>query len=416
MSSADDQPRKEMFPHTPPDETKDSVEHGCEPQLARRPLGRPLIAGGVALFCFCVMVTFLMPAMQNARESGRRAVCANNIRNLGLAMASYETSRGAYPGYRDTISVNSTLNVGGVQTNKVPVSWLILLYPNLERARPYSTGVYYAWKHLEGVDIPAEGPIRYKFPKLDTDFGGRELFICPSDPQSLRSPGYEQPLSYVVNSGLQDVPATATPPGDWPENGVFVSRWEMPTAPDTPPLLMASTSADSVSNGDGVSLTVMLTENIEARSYSDVFLHVGQPADRGSPVRPVSEQMTCFVWFPQDPLPTDRQQMQINGTPSGPSPEKAGENPSPGVAHDITYARPSSNHPGGANFVFCDAHTQFISDNIDYLVYCLLMTSHGAKARVPGTGARFQSSGTSPFNSTKLDPDMIWQRAEVVGQ
>src|SRR5262245_53613451 len=90
-----------------------------------------------------MLMSLLLPAVQNAREAGRRAVCLNNIRNLGVAMASYETSRRAYPGYRDTLTINSTITINGVSTNKAPVNWLILLLPNLERP-----DLYRNWKNM----------------------------------------------------------------------------------------------------------------------------------------------------------------------------------------------------------------------------------------------------------------------------
>ena len=51
--------------------------------------------------------------------------------------------------------------------------------------------------------------------------------------------------------------------------------------------------------------------------------------------------------------------------------------------HDIRYARPSSYHPGGVIAAFCDGHTQFISDEIDYIVYQHLMTPDDKGAELP---------------------------------
>jgi prepilin-type processing-associated H-X9-DG protein len=363
---------------------KDADAQVNQPQCMRRDWGTIAVRAGIILLCICVVAP-LVPLVNEARENGRRMVCQNNIRSLGLAISSYETAHRSYPGYRDSLTINNPLKVAGFTTNKVPVNWPVILWNNLFRERPYYRGVFHAFRNMEGVDVSGDGPIQYRFPKLDTDYGGLELFTCPSHPQSLNSQGYERPMSYVVNSGLQDVPATTTTPADWPDNGVFVSRWEIPQPPGQPQLMTAANNADLVSRGDGVTATVMLSENIEAGSISDVFLHVGQPGDWGSLARPVSEQRTCFVWFPEDPLPDVRKQMAINGVPIGPSPDKPGKNPSPGLAADITYARPSSHHPGGANFVFCDAHVKFITEDIDYIVFAMFMTSNQIKARFPGT-------------------------------
>jgi prepilin-type N-terminal cleavage/methylation domain-containing protein/prepilin-type processing-associated H-X9-DG protein len=350
-----------------------------------------------------MLMALLLPAVQNARESGRRAVCLNNIRNLGLALASYETSRKSYPGYRDTLSINTTVTVGVAQTNKVPVNWLIVLLPNLERP-----DLYRNWKNMTAVTTTAI-PMKYTFPTVNgtsiSPLVYMELLICPSDPQTPQPSGNPQPMSYVVNTGLQDVPATTTAPGDWPENGVFVSRWELPAAATAPQLLMSSTSADSVSRGDGVSTTLLLSENMEAQNYSDCYQSV--TAGLGSKTAPVSEQMNSFVWFATYPLPTARQQMKINGVPVAASASTVGTNPSPGIANDITYTRPSSSHPGGANFVYCDTHTRFLSENIDYLVFTLLMTSNGAQARTPGTGTLFTGTAAA-FNTTPFDEGQVF--------
>jgi hypothetical protein len=41
------------------------------------------------------------------------------------------------------------------------------------------------------------------------------------------------------------------------------------------------------------------------------------------------------------------------------------------------FGRPSSYHPGGVVATFADAHTAFLSQDIDYLTYCLIMSPRG---------------------------------------
>src|SRR5436305_3207544 len=44
-----------------------------------------------------VLAALLLPAVQAAREAGRRFTCQNNLRQLGLALASYVGVHTAYP-------------------------------------------------------------------------------------------------------------------------------------------------------------------------------------------------------------------------------------------------------------------------------------------------------------------------------
>jgi prepilin-type N-terminal cleavage/methylation domain-containing protein/prepilin-type processing-associated H-X9-DG protein len=321
-----------------------------------------------------VLMALLLPAIHASRERARCLQCANNERQITLALISYETAHGAYPGYRDTLLTNSN--------TQIPVNWTIPLLAYLERP-----DLARIWKTVQSAQVSSSGNTTYTW-GLSNPLVYLGFSVCASDPQPPQASGMSQPFSYVVNAGMQDVPA-ANYPGDWPDNGVFVSRWE--SAANLP---KAQVGNDFISRGDGVSNTLLLSENIESRNYDDCFSYVAPDGVLGSIGQPVSEQMTCFVWYPQNPLPTARQQSQINGRPSD------GNNPSPGMAADITYARPSNFHPGGVNVSFCDGHVQFLSENIDYLTYTLLMTSNGAGARKPGNGGAIPAV----FVSTPLDP------------
>jgi prepilin-type N-terminal cleavage/methylation domain-containing protein len=59
--------------------------------------GFTLIEMLVAISLIAILVALLLPAVQAARESSRRIQCANNLRQIGIALNAYVDRAGAFP-------------------------------------------------------------------------------------------------------------------------------------------------------------------------------------------------------------------------------------------------------------------------------------------------------------------------------
>ena len=81
----------------------------------------------------------LLPAVQSAREAARRAHCANNMRQVGLALINYESAKTQLPppGYAG-VNTKPTLAFGDFdpQGGRM-LSWIVLTLPFLEEQSLY---------------------------------------------------------------------------------------------------------------------------------------------------------------------------------------------------------------------------------------------------------------------------------------
>lgn len=80
-----------------------------------------------------LLVGLLLPAVQSTRETGRRAACTNNMRQMGIAAMSYVDARGMYApaGRGYGMCVPSATYPGDPQI--INMSGLVLLLPFLEQ-------------------------------------------------------------------------------------------------------------------------------------------------------------------------------------------------------------------------------------------------------------------------------------------
>ena len=85
-----------------------------------------------------ILTGLVLPAVQQAREFARRAQCANNLKQIGLAIHNYESTNGCFPpGYLSWAGVGYQ----DAQTGDWGPGWgwLTVLLPNIEQGNLYNS-------------------------------------------------------------------------------------------------------------------------------------------------------------------------------------------------------------------------------------------------------------------------------------
>ena len=192
-----------------------------------------------------------------------------------------------------------------------------------------------------------------------------KLMVCPSD----APPGTNAPhLSYAINSGAWDNNQAEIALQEKPANGVGLTLY-IPGLPASASLGKAGRVDPAfVSKHDGTQTTMLLAENVDAGQWIQL-----------------EEAATGIVWALQA-----NQQLRINQGMIG-------------TSNDQRNARPSSRHGSGAVSVFCDGHTEFLSEEIDFAVLGQLLTTHGKACYSPQLG------GTPPYQVTTVLSDEIFK-------
>jgi prepilin-type N-terminal cleavage/methylation domain-containing protein/prepilin-type processing-associated H-X9-DG protein len=144
--------------------------------MLRTRRGFTLIELLVVIAIIAVLIALLLPAVQAAREAARRIQCTNNLKQLGLAFANYESSNTCYPS-----SVIFGVGTGacsgpGALRSCQNTPWFVLMLPYIEQSPLYNSF---------NASLGIEGPVALKLPGLfanSTVISTRiASFQCPSD-------------------------------------------------------------------------------------------------------------------------------------------------------------------------------------------------------------------------------------------
>jgi prepilin-type N-terminal cleavage/methylation domain-containing protein/prepilin-type processing-associated H-X9-DG protein len=329
---------------------------GC---LRKRNPAFTLVEVLVVIAIIGTLVALLLPAVQSARESSRRAKCSNNLHNLTLACLIYESAKKTLP--------PGAVNAAAEKKNGL--GWPVLILTHLEEdavsqqaltqydvdGNAYTSSVTVNELRLAMDVCPSDVAIDDMYDKNFKQMKGMSYAgICGSYASRVGS------CPSTVNSGVYCVSGDPLA-GSMSFDGLLIQ--------DTPVSLKSVT--------DGVSKTLLIGERwYQTRAWTLGAYYYGpqknpkgpQPNTAFSGCKNLSDKVplnanlltACYIDHdnstdrPSLPLPL-KNTIQYNNLPFG------------------------SFHSGGANFSYGDGSVRFMPDDIDIGVYLALGSRNGGE-------------------------------------
>ncbi|HEY3963490.1 MAG TPA: DUF1559 domain-containing protein [Planctomycetaceae bacterium] len=351
-------------------------------RLGRRKRGFTLIELLVVIAIIAVLVSLLLPAVQQAREAARRTQCKNNLKQMGLALLNYESTYRIFPNGSNVPWGRKGGDDAHMEyTGPFGPNWAVSILPYIDQQNLYNTNSTNL-QTFPGVviGVPTGSPpsgvngLTWRSTLVDTVI---PAFLCPSDANNqnffvnAKVPGGAQGWArgnYGVTAGQEDYDHVAGGATKLTKN------LSGPSGFIASPMMSSNYGATIQFITDGMSNTMMVGE-----------LRAGLSA--------IDPRGIWAMGFPGASI--------LNGG-------RGAYNPSPnnllgGVSADggdeledgSTYCNPlnaalgmgcttsgslmtscqsRSLHAGGVNCCLADGSVRFISNNIDQVNYCRLIS------------------------------------------
>ncbi len=286
----------------------------------------------IVLLVVCLLLALLLPGIQRAKEAAYRIECQNNLRQIGLALHSYNDLHDCFPpGYvaRDVRPRDS----GDAETGP-GYAWGVMLLPFLDQAGLFAS--------MDFTQDPP--PVASAGPRI-------ACYICPSDTEHTA-------MNYVGSFG-------------------YGSMTLAPGAPVGPGILYRNSHVQSFDIRDGTSHTFAAGERAAVHN----FVPGADPIDAGAQWLAAPSGLFRNAGLVDAPGYQEGPASFALATVGQDEPVKVH------ATHCRTnfVAAFSSMHPGGANFLMADGSGHFISSDIDYETYRRLgQKSDRLPAEVPG--------------------------------
>ncbi len=377
--------------------------------MTGRKRGFTLVELLVVIAIIGVLVALLLPAIQAAREAARRSKCTNNIKQFGIALQTYHDALKTFP-------PGATMKNENFEENEVFMSFHTMLLPYFEEeALKQLYDPTRSWQRQTQIrdvnmpkwfTVPATVIPVFNCPSADGDNPKEDrqlttVFLLGVSGSYTEKDQPYGTTNYIICKGVSDT--WTRQPGKQSKHlrGIFDINWAVPI--------------QKIS--DGTSHTIAMGEGADGSAWDITDLQ-GLGGNRNAPTTKTNQGLPYKPWAPWiagqvafsrvagkgidlyesgiyactlEPMNKNpvTQSYTKDAEMDGRDANKLGLPWADGlipanltnqflpIDTGFSCANFRSDHTGGGNFLFADGSVQFMTEDIDMLIYQKLSTMRG---------------------------------------